>query len=338
MYICTLLSLWCFQGLIFPSTLCRSIEPTFITLVAVVGSIKMSSSDEAAGPSDNANYAISSNNLSATPRPVFMPETFTGTGREWADWADQFEMAADVNNWDEPLRLKFMSLLLSGRAREVYSGLSATAKASYATLKTAMGSCLDPCDSVDWNRASFSSRRRLHNESVREYGIALRRLVTKAYPTIDINTQDVLAKDHFIAHVGNGDLRINLRSAKPATLEEAINLAAELELIRGLEGGASMTDTKVRGVVDKSTSDEKIESLLGVVEGLRQEVKSLQSTVQAMGNHSIAPKPTPTVSVPFRGPTQVPSSFKRGAEQNKGCWECGCTRHIRRDCPYLQGN
>ena len=63
------------------------------------------------GPEDNS---------SATPRPVFMPETFTGTGREWADWAEQFEMAADVNNWDEPLRLKFMSLLLSGRAREVH--------------------------------------------------------------------------------------------------------------------------------------------------------------------------------------------------------------------------
>uniref|UniRef100_A0A668AJ95 Peptidase A2 domain-containing protein n=1 Tax=Myripristis murdjan TaxID=586833 RepID=A0A668AJ95_9TELE len=61
----------------------------------------------------------------ATPRPVFMPETFTGAGREWSDWAEQFEMAADVNNWDESLRLKFMGLLLAGRAREVYSGLSA---------------------------------------------------------------------------------------------------------------------------------------------------------------------------------------------------------------------
>ena len=275
------------------------------------------------------------NNLSA--RPVFMPETFTGTGREWADWAEQFEMAADVNNWDEPLRLKFMSLLLSGRAREVYSGLSATAKANYASLRTAMGRCLDPCDSDDWNRTSFSSRRRLHNESVREFGIALRRLVTKAYPTIDHNTQDVLAKDHFISHVGNGDLRINLRSAKPATLEEAINLAAELELIRGLEGGGPMTDAKVRGVVDRSTSDEKIESLLGVVEGLRQEVKSLQSTVQAMGQPSkIGSTHTQAAPVPFGHSVQTP--FKQGAERSRGCWECGCTRHIRRDCPYLQGN
>uniref|UniRef100_A0A668B003 Peptidase A2 domain-containing protein n=1 Tax=Myripristis murdjan TaxID=586833 RepID=A0A668B003_9TELE len=75
----------------------------------------------------------------ATPRPVFMPETFTGAGREWSDWAEQFEMAADVNNWDESLRLKFMGLLLAGRAREVYSGLSAAAKTNYTLLKDAMG-------------------------------------------------------------------------------------------------------------------------------------------------------------------------------------------------------
>ena len=50
----------------------------------------------------------------SNPQPIFMPETFTGTGREWSDWAAQFEMAADVNNWNESLRLQFMSLLLSG--------------------------------------------------------------------------------------------------------------------------------------------------------------------------------------------------------------------------------
>ena len=51
----------------------------------------------------------------ATARPVFMPETFTGIGREWSDWSEQFDLAADVNNWDEPLKLKFMSLQI-GRA------------------------------------------------------------------------------------------------------------------------------------------------------------------------------------------------------------------------------
>lgn len=52
-----------------------------------------------------------------------MSETFTGVGREWSDWSEQFDLAADVNNWDEGLKLKFMALLLSGRARDIYTGL-----------------------------------------------------------------------------------------------------------------------------------------------------------------------------------------------------------------------
>uniref|UniRef100_A0A9J8CB62 Uncharacterized protein n=1 Tax=Cyprinus carpio carpio TaxID=630221 RepID=A0A9J8CB62_CYPCA len=81
--------------------------------------------------------------LRTTARPVFMPETFTGVGREWSDWSEQFDLAADVNNWDEPLKLKFMSLLLSGRARDIYSGLSAEAKGNYVLLKAAMAHYLN---------------------------------------------------------------------------------------------------------------------------------------------------------------------------------------------------
>lgn len=57
-----------------------------------------------------------------TPCPVFMPETFTGVGREWYDWSEQFDLAAEVNYWDEALKLKFMSLLLAGCARDMYNG------------------------------------------------------------------------------------------------------------------------------------------------------------------------------------------------------------------------
>lgn len=46
-------------------------------------------------------------------------------------------------------------------------------------------------------------------------------------------TQDLLAMDHFITHVGCRILHVTLSSAKPATLAAAINLTAELELGNG---------------------------------------------------------------------------------------------------------
>lgn len=59
----------------------------------------------------------SSEQLNAVPHPVFMPETFME--RKWSDWAVQFEMAAGINGWEDELKLKFMSLLLSGRAQDI---------------------------------------------------------------------------------------------------------------------------------------------------------------------------------------------------------------------------
>ena len=54
----------------------------------------------------------------------------------------------------------------------------------------------------------------LHSESVRDFGAALQRLVTGAYPTADPDTQDLLAGGQFIMRVGSGDLRVSLRSAE----------------------------------------------------------------------------------------------------------------------------
>lgn len=73
---------------------------------------------------DSPNFGTSVAQMAA-PAPfnmpsvfsVFMPETFIGMGQEWSDWAGQFEMTTEVNNWNDGLKFKFMSLLLTGRAR-----------------------------------------------------------------------------------------------------------------------------------------------------------------------------------------------------------------------------
>lgn len=286
--------------------------------------------------------------LNPAPRPVFMPETFTGTGREWSDWAEQFEMAAEINGWDDALKLKFMSLLFSGRARDVYCGLPDEARQNFSQLKVAMGKCLEPCESTDWNRVSFSSRKRQPNETVREFGNALRRLISKAYPAVDGATRDLLARDHFIAHIGCADTRIHLRSVKPVTLEGAINMASELELIRNLERNTALPNAKVCGVVNENVGparDGQIQAVVGMLEGLRQEVKTLQSTVKMLQNQ--VTMNSSSLSSQFdhmnrRDTKNLKSDSLQLGPQNRdrteACWECGCTRHFKKDCPYVPGN
>lgn len=282
-----------------------------------------------AAPSTLTTAALS--NMSIV-RPVFMPETFTGTGREWSDWKEQFEMAAVVNNWNDGMKLKFMALLLSGRARDIYSGLSVEAKRSYVLLKDALGKCFEPCETAEWNRVSFSTRKRMPNETLREFGNALRRLATKAYSSVGADTQDLLARDHFIAHVGNGETRIRLRSVKPITLEEAINIASEYELIQGLEQCTITSDARVREL-HISAAESKVDALTEVVDALRNEVQTLKKSVQQLC------EAVPTLRNSSVEPLSLSGVGRRqGQPLGGGCWECGCNRHIRRDCPYVQGN
>ena len=79
------------------------------------------------------------------------------------------------------------------------------------------------------------SRERTLGERARDFGSALRRLTDKAYPSVDSHTRDMLAKDQFIAKIGSGDVRIQLRSAKTESLENAMDLASDLEQMKALE-------------------------------------------------------------------------------------------------------
>ncbi len=154
-------------------------------------------------------------------------------------------------------------------------------------------------------------------------------MIYKAYPSAGAATQDLLAHDHFVAHVGSGDMRIHLRSAKHATLESGINLASELELIWNLEH-TSCSDSKIRGLSAQNSSDNKVEVLLGIAEELRQEVKALQVTVKDMQAKYV---PASVCTTPMTSLSEPQVRFRTEA-----CWECGCTRQLRRNCPHLQGN
>lgn len=100
-------------------------------------------------PASSGVMAAATANVNPVSRPLFMPETFTGVGRELSDWSEQSEMAAQVNGWNDELKLKFMSLLFSGRARDIYAILPTEAKNNYVLLKDAMGKYLEPCESAD---------------------------------------------------------------------------------------------------------------------------------------------------------------------------------------------
>ena len=172
-------------------------------------------------------------------RPVFLPESFSGKGGEWAAWLEQFELAAEINAWTQRDCLHFLILLMKGHARDICSSLPPEKKVDYTVLKDALQQQFEPAMHGDWCHAAFLDRKRSPGEAAIDFGHELRRLVRKAYPEYSADTRDSLARDHFIARIGNGDVRVQLRCNKPKTLEDAINFAAELEQVRQLESKPS---------------------------------------------------------------------------------------------------
>lgn len=83
-------------------------------------------------------------------------------------------MASEVNGWGEGRKLKMMTLLFTGKAREVYWGLAPEARSSYSALRAAMGRHLGPCNQADWNRAELHNGERGAKESTRDFGNSIR--------------------------------------------------------------------------------------------------------------------------------------------------------------------
>ena len=118
-------------------------------------------------PAENVLFEVGqATPAGAMARPVYTPENFSGEGRTWADWSDQFDLASEINGWDSLRKRKLMSL--AGKAREVYWGLAPEARTSYASLKAAMGTHLGPETQADWNRAQDRSRKAV--ETARDFG------------------------------------------------------------------------------------------------------------------------------------------------------------------------
>ena len=55
-------------------------------------------------------------------KPLVIPHLFSGD-KSWDEWIDHFESVADVCNWDDATKLKWLRVRLGGRAGFVFRRL-----------------------------------------------------------------------------------------------------------------------------------------------------------------------------------------------------------------------
>lgn len=82
-------------------------------------------------------------------------------------------------------------------------------------------------------RWEFRTRRRQKQESITDYGYALKRLACNAYPNLPVNALETVVVDQHILGLGEHEVKRHVQFGHPKSLESAIALAVEFEAFEG---------------------------------------------------------------------------------------------------------
>ena len=99
-------------------------------------------------------------------------------------------------------------------------------------------------------RASLRNRIRRKDETLPELAQAIRRLTRRAYPQAPADVREDLAKDQFIDALADFDTRWKVKQGRPTTLNQALEIAIELEAFQQTARKTTPLTRTVQGTAD----------------------------------------------------------------------------------------
>ncbi|KAK3744507.1 hypothetical protein QZH41_018273 [Actinostola sp. cb2023] len=268
-------------------------------------------SDQCKGLSNDEKYRLAGKGGGGAKqyqptRPRVRPAVYEGT-TSWEDYEAQFEMVADLNDWNSEEKAAYLAVSLVGQARTVLGDLSGEERRNFKSLTAALATRFGTENKTEMFRVNVKNRQREKDESLPELAQAIRRLTRQAYPSAAVDLRDILARDYFLDAITETDMRWKIRQARPKSLNEALGVAVELEAFMSAEKQRQRS-ARAAQVTTNSAENDKTKK---TNDGLREEIEELKRLVQGLcsvqQNHQR-----------FRG---------------DGCWACGDKNHLRRDCP-----
>lgn len=260
------------------------------------------------------------------PRKQKDPDTYDGKHVEWLDYICHFEQVALWNCWSENEMAAQLAMSLRGSAQRALSEITRDELFDYAKLKFALTQRFCPPERETAFRCEFRNRRRKREESVADYGYALKRLATRAFPSIPLGVRESLIIEQYISGLGDAELKRHVQFSHPNTLDKAISLALEYEAFEGSqilprkpkseETSSVYSLTKTEDMnTSSTTSDNMISKLL---EGFNEMQNSMKKILQSNKDKNEQPR--------FRG-TPRKKPFQ--------CFHCKEEGHMKKDCPSL---
>ena len=223
-----------------------------------------------------------------TPLPsCLMPESFTGSG-DFEDYLQQFNTAALPSGWFSPShdnRPHYFAVRLRGIALHFYTTLSAAQQTDFNLLVDAFRQ--NYTTNVDILKARLKAARQLPNQDISAFLCDIRTLVRRAYRAFP-HLEEQIVLTSFIEGLSDAMLRWELRKSKPATADEALALAMELNSFLEIEKGApstsKMAETSVNAISRETPEPPTKEWMDKLVRTLTDGIKNAMPKLSQEGS------------------------------------------------------
>ena len=240
-----------------------------------------------------------------------MPEPYDGQSITLEDWLTNFELCSSINGWMETQKCPFVAVRLRGAALHVYTDLAATDRLQYPMVVQALQNQFDRTKQTDLYKVQLRSRVHRPSENLSELAGAIRRLANRAYPLVPQGVCDDIAKDQFLEALDSRTTRLQVRRSKPQTLDEALTLAKEEEMLVSLENRKAEVK---QGVKDVCVTGPPTSSLVRDQWDPQARYEELNRKIEQL-----------TKAVEFL--TQ-----KQQISKDLTCWSCGQKGHVKAKC------
>lgn len=234
---------------------------------------------------------------------------------DWEAFHAQFELLAQAAGWSEEGMALQLALCLTDEALTCLLLLSPAERNDYKALVGALKRRFGQCNQPGVLRSELASRMRRAGEPLRALANDIETLARRAYSHMPADVQSELARDQFIRAINPRELRVQTQLAHPSTLQEALELAVEREVVGAGAGQVTSSEASldVRTATGESPGQERPAWATELTELIR----------------AVTLQPPRSSSRPGR------------ARDPPVCWVCGQTGHISVRCPKragVQGN